>query len=224
MSYATIIYFMARWFSYGDWFAFPLTFWGVTLFIIRRLTTHQYRWWSLPFMSKPVPMVARPGWRVGVATTFVPGAESIEMLAETVSALLAMDYPHDTWVLDEGDDAQVKTLCERLGAFHFSRNFAITPRPGPSRRAQSMEITMRGSMPSVSRGTRSSRRSILTMCQNPLFLPKIGYFNDPEVGYVQAAQSSTISRRVLSPVVRLKKHMYFILPSRCPLMPLGTQS
>ena len=59
----------------------------------------------------------------------------------------------------------------------------------------------------------------------PTFLAEeLGYFNDPEVGYVQAAQSSTISRRVLSPVVRLKKHMYFILPSRCPLMPLGTQS
>ena len=36
-------------------------------------------------------------------------------------ALVTLDYPHDTWVLDEGDEDRVKALCLRLGAKHFSR-------------------------------------------------------------------------------------------------------
>ena len=51
----------------------------------------------------------------------MPGAESLEMLEVTVHALITMAYPHDTWVLDEGDDARVQALCTRLGARHFSR-------------------------------------------------------------------------------------------------------
>jgi cellulose synthase (UDP-forming) len=34
---------------------------------------------------------------------------------------VAMRIPHDTWVLDEGNDPAVKAMCERLGAKHFSR-------------------------------------------------------------------------------------------------------
>ena len=35
--------------------------------------------------------------------------------------LVALDYPHETWVLDEGDNDRVKSLCQRVGASHFSR-------------------------------------------------------------------------------------------------------
>jgi hypothetical protein len=79
------------------------------------------RWMALPFMRVPEPIEARPGWRVGVAVTYVPGTESLDMLERTVAGLLAMRYPHDTWVLDEGNDADVRALCYRMGARHFSR-------------------------------------------------------------------------------------------------------
>jgi hypothetical protein len=95
VSCAVIAYFMTHWFAYGDWFAHPLPFWGLTLIVMGRLTINQFRWWYLPFMRKPVPMTPRSGWRVGVATTFVPGDESIEMLEETIRALVALNYPHD---------------------------------------------------------------------------------------------------------------------------------
>src|SRR6476469_7904759 len=47
--------------------------------------------------------------------------ESLEMLEATLRALVALDYPHDTWVLDESDSEQVKRSCARIGAKHFSR-------------------------------------------------------------------------------------------------------
>lgn len=79
------------------------------------------RWGSLPLMRVPEPMAPPAGWRVAAVTTFVPGLESVAMLRRTVTAMVAMDYPHDTWVLDEGDDAQIRRLCEELGARYFTR-------------------------------------------------------------------------------------------------------
>jgi len=35
--------------------------------------------------------------------------------------MAAVDYPHDTWLLDEGDDPRAKEICERLGVKHYSR-------------------------------------------------------------------------------------------------------
>src|SRR3972149_4545908 len=43
------------------------------------------------------------------------------MLEETPGGVVAIRYPHDTWVLDEGDSADVRALCARHGARHFSR-------------------------------------------------------------------------------------------------------
>ena len=80
----------------------------MTLMVVANLAFNQFVWFLLPQMRKPVPMKAAAGWRVGVATTFVPGGESLEMLEVTLTALVAMRYPHDTWVLDEGDDDCVK--------------------------------------------------------------------------------------------------------------------
>ncbi|HET6646675.1 MAG TPA: glycosyltransferase, partial [Pyrinomonadaceae bacterium] len=92
---------------------------------VLQLTLWQWRWLTLPLMRVPNPIPAAPGWRIAVAVTFVPGAESIEMLEKTVKALIEIDYPHDTWVLDEGDDAEVHELCKRHGARHFSRRHIL---------------------------------------------------------------------------------------------------
>jgi len=43
------------------------------------------------------------------------------MLEGTVKALVSLDHPHDTWVLDEGDDEKVAALYLKIGARHFSR-------------------------------------------------------------------------------------------------------
>ena len=56
-----------------------------------------------------------------MVTTFVPGEESLELLEHSLAALVALEYPHDTWVLDEGDGPAVRALCARMGARYFSR-------------------------------------------------------------------------------------------------------
>jgi cellulose synthase (UDP-forming) len=81
----------------------------------------EWRWIAMPLMRVPWPMAPRAGWRVGAAVTFVPGAEPIEMLEETLGGIVAIEYPHDTWVLDEGNEAAVQDLCRRLSVRYFSR-------------------------------------------------------------------------------------------------------
>ena len=63
-----------------------------------------------------------PGYGVTFVTTFVPSSESIEVLERTVRAMRDQEgYPHDVWVLDEGDSPAARMLCSRLGIQHFSR-------------------------------------------------------------------------------------------------------
>jgi cellulose synthase/poly-beta-1,6-N-acetylglucosamine synthase-like glycosyltransferase/beta-mannanase len=78
-------------------------------------------WFALWHMKKPVPMSPPPGLRVAFLTCYVPGKEPLEMLENTLIAMRDVSYPHDTWVLDEGDSSEVKLLCQRLGVSHFSR-------------------------------------------------------------------------------------------------------
>src|SRR5215208_3110507 len=121
VNWTVIGLFLYYWFAPNLWQADSVVVWVFTCQLLYWLALHQFHWFMLPFMMKPTPMSLLPGWKVGVATTYVPGLESFEMLEKTVTALLTMRYPHDTWVLDEGDNEDVKDLCERLGAHYFSR-------------------------------------------------------------------------------------------------------
>ena len=188
----SIAYFGAYWFSYEDWHDSPILFAGLTLFLLARLSINQLQWMSLYSMRRPAPTTPKSGWRVGVATTFVPGAEPIEMLEQTVGALVAMDYPHDTWVLDEGDDEKVKAVCDRLGAFHFSRR-NIPQYQTTSGRFQSR--SKHGNYNAWLDATGFQDYDIIVgfdpdhVPRSDFLLNVIGDFDHPQIGYVQAAQA-----------------------------------
>ncbi|MGQ0641702.1 MAG: glycosyltransferase [Gemmatimonadaceae bacterium] len=151
----------------------------------------EWRWLALPLMRVPQPSAARQGVRVGVAVTFVPAAESIEMLERTVAALVAMQSPHDTWVLDEGDDIRVRRLCERTGAKHYSRF-------GKSRYQQQdgrfKSGTKYGNYNAWLEETGYVSYDIVVSFDSdhvakPDYLVQvIGYFDDEQIGYVQPSQ------------------------------------
>ncbi len=94
-----------------------------TLVIGYTLAMPAYFIFFLGRMRKPNPALALPdGLRVTFATTFVPGAEGIEVLERTIVAMRdQFGYPHDVWVLDEGGTPEVRALCARVGVSHFSR-------------------------------------------------------------------------------------------------------
>lgn len=180
-----------RWLAHGNaGIANPLVL-VVLGTVMLQFALWQWRWIALPLMRVPVPLDAKPGLRVGVAVTFVPAAESIEMLENTVAALVAIRYPHDTWVLDEGDDGRVRQLCKRLGARHYTR----VGKP----RYQQLEGrfksgTKYGNYNAWLEETGYASYDIVVSFDSdhvarPEYLHQVlGYFDDEKIGYVQPAQ------------------------------------
>ncbi|HEY7566151.1 MAG TPA: glycosyltransferase [Gemmatimonadaceae bacterium] len=109
------------WIRDTEWTRLPVVLVLLVGSFLLELGIWESRWFALPLMRVPREKAPPEGLRVGVAVTFVPGSESIDMLEKTVRAIVAMRYPHDTWVLDEGDEPRVRQLCESAGARHFSR-------------------------------------------------------------------------------------------------------
>jgi cellulose synthase (UDP-forming) len=191
VNFAAAAYALWWWFSRHDWSQQSVVFVLLSIPFIIGLGMFESRWVTLPLMSRPRHMPASGGWRVGVATTFVPGSEPHEMLEDTLTALVAMDYPHDTWVLDEGDDERVKALCERLGARHFSRK-AMSQYQTDSGRFQ--RRSKHGNYNAWLQEVGFEEYDVIVAFDpdhvpHRRFLERVlGYFDDPEVGYVQAAQ------------------------------------
>lgn len=71
----------------------------------------------------PIPVRAQPGRRVAFVTTIVPSKEPIELVRPTLEAATEIRYsgPLDVWLLDEGDDPDVRAMCAELGVHHFTR-------------------------------------------------------------------------------------------------------
>ena len=136
----------AAWFSPATWTHATALFVLITIPFVFGIAMFEARWLLLPLMVRPRHMDPTPGWKVGVATTFVPGWSPSRCSRRPSRALVAMDYPHDTWVLDEGDDEEVKKLCERLGV-HYSpgrARLATRPIPGAMRPGRSTGTTTPG--------------------------------------------------------------------------------
>ena len=72
-------------------------------------------------MRHPRPVVARPGLRVALITLCVPAQESLDVIAAQLEAMVRVHYPHDSWVLDEGNDPTVRKLSASLGVSYFTR-------------------------------------------------------------------------------------------------------
>ncbi len=137
-------------------------------------------------------MPAGPGWKVAVVTTSVPSLESLAMLEKTIRALIALEYPHDTWVLDEENDDRMRELCRKLGANYFSR------RNLPQYRDETGTFqypSKHGNYNAWFYQIGFDRYDIITTF-DPDHIPEanflqevLGYFEDPRIGYVQVAQA-----------------------------------
>jgi cellulose synthase (UDP-forming) len=78
-------------------------------------------WFYVGRMRRPVAAPAPPGLRVAMITPCVPSHESLEVIEGQLRALLEVEYPHDSWILDEGADREVERLAGKLGVNYFTR-------------------------------------------------------------------------------------------------------
>ena len=140
----------------------------------------------------PVPMVPDRCLRVAFLTTIVPGKEPVAMVERTLRAARAIRHPgrYDVWLLDEGDDDEVKAMCAGIGVRHFSR------------RGRAHHNTEAGAFKAKTKHgnynawlDRHGHRYDVFMSVDPDHVPvpeyaerMLGYFRDPDVGYVVGPQ------------------------------------
>lgn len=168
---------------------------GLLLMIVLQLIVALRTWVLAYFAAKardPIPMAPQPGLRVALLTTIVPGKEPVELVMTTLRAMKRVrhDGPVDVWLLDEGDDAEVRRRCVELGVRHFSR------KGRPEWNQPSGEFRAR-----TKHGNHNSWRAMheadydVVAQMDPDHVPypnflerSVGYFTDPDTAFVVAPQ------------------------------------
>ncbi|WFE23922.1 glycosyltransferase family 2 protein [Solwaraspora sp. WMMD937] len=140
----------------------------------------------------PVPVVPPRGLRVAFLTTIVPSKEPVAVVRDTLRAAKRIRHRgvFDIWLLDEGDDAEVKAMCDQLGVRHFTRNGIerYNQRRGPFRAK-----TKHGNYNAWVDAHGDGYDVFLSVDPDHVPLANfaeriLGYFRDPDVAYVVGPQ------------------------------------
>jgi cellulose synthase (UDP-forming) len=108
--------------------------------------------------------------------------EPVQLVRETAMAAAAIRYPHRTWVLDDGNRAEMRAMTEAIGVGYLSRSSVWQ---GKDRHAKA------GNLVNAIYQTTGEFLLILDADQvpRPQILDRVlGYFNDPKVAFVQTPQ------------------------------------
>ena len=154
------------------------------------------RTWTIAYHAgrarDPIPMLTPPGLRVAVLTTIVPGREPVELVMTTLRAMqrIRHDGVLDVWLLDEGDDPEIRRRCEALGVRHFSRR----GRPEWNQAAGEFRARTKHGNHNSWRSEHELNYDVIAQMDPdhvpfPNFLERtLGYFADPDVAFVVAPQ------------------------------------
>jgi cellulose synthase/poly-beta-1,6-N-acetylglucosamine synthase-like glycosyltransferase len=140
----------------------------------------------------PVPVRPPGGQKVAFLTTIVPQAESLELVRPTLEAArkIRHDGRLDVWLLDEGDDDDVKRMCAELGVNHFSRRGVERwNQPSGANKAK----TKHGNYNAWLEAHGHEYEFMLGVDPDHVPLPNfaerlLGYFRDPDVAFVVGPQ------------------------------------
>ncbi|MDG4767737.1 glycosyltransferase family 2 protein [Solwaraspora sp. WMMD406] len=140
----------------------------------------------------PIPVTPQPGLRVAFLTTIVPSKEPIAVVRDTLRAAKRIRHRgvFDIWLLDEGDDDEVKAVCDELGIRHFTRNGVerYNQRRGPFKAR-----TKHGNYNAWVDAHGDDYDVFLSVDPDHVPLANfaeriLGYFRDPDVAYVVGPQ------------------------------------
>ena len=108
--------------------------------------------------------------------------EPVELVAETARAATRISYPHETWILDDGDRPEMRAAAAELGVGYITRTEDWHDRP---RHAKA------GNLNNALFATHGEFMLILDADQIPapeILDRTLGWFQDPEVALVQTPQ------------------------------------
>lgn len=154
----------------------PLYWMLMTAFVFTCLKV-LHEWCHYLFITVPATPPLTHSYTVDIFTTFCAG-EPYEMIVETLTAIQAITYPHETYLCDEADDPYLRELCGKLGVHHVTRTVKINAKAG-----------------NINNALGISKGELCVVLDPdhvpfPNFLdPIVSHFDNPEVGYVQIVQA-----------------------------------
>lgn len=155
-----------------DALVFSATLYATECWGLASLLLHLFMTWRLSVRrALPVPH----GLSVDVFVTTYN--ESVEVLRRTLQGALAIDYPHQTWLLDDGNRAEMRALATEIGCLYFGRKHNTNAKAGNLNNAL----------------THSTAEFVAIFdadhVPSPQFLNRtLGYFSDPLLAFVQTPQ------------------------------------
>jgi cellulose synthase (UDP-forming) len=162
--------------------------------------------WRKPYCLQP----AKDARQFTVDVLVPTYNESCEMLELTLLHCIAMDYPHATWLLDDGTRPEMKSLAEKLGVGYIAREKNTDAKAGNLNNA--MQYTQ-GELIAVFDADFRPEKNFLTRL--------VGYFRDEKVAVVQTPQhyynTGSFQHRRLSGADIYSDQdtfMHFVLPAR----------
>ncbi|MCE7065067.1 glycosyltransferase [Dyadobacter sp. CY326] len=136
-----------------------------------------YEWYHYLHITVPPTPPLTKDFTVDIFTTFCAG-EPYDMIIETLTAVKAITYPHETYLCDEADDPFLKEFCQQLGVHHVTRTVKINAKAG-----------------NINNALKQSKGELCVVLDPdhvplPDFLdPVVPHFTNPEIGYVQVVQA-----------------------------------
>lgn len=126
-------------------------------------------------LTQRPPRTPQPGMKVAV---WVPTYnEPIEIVRRTLRACIAMDYPHTTWLLDDGNRPEMLELAHKLGCEYLARSDNTDAKAGNLNHALQY---CSADFVATFDADHAPRKDFLDKT--------LGYFEDTKVAFVQTPQ------------------------------------
>lgn len=155
-----------------------------------QIVNELFFWYTAKHMKHP--NYVRPQKKLNVAflTAFVPGKEPYDVLENTLRAMTGAKYPHATWLLDEGNDDKAKQICEKYGVHHFSRKGTAKYNQTSGKFKAKTKAGNYNAWYDVHGKNYDfvAQIDVDFMPRNDFLTKTLGYFRDPQVGFVGSPQ------------------------------------
>lgn len=131
------------------------------------------------FMVKKLSIREAPAAEKGLSVdVFIPTYnEPAEIIRRTAINAMAMDYNHKTFILDDGNRSEIRTLASELGCEYIAREENTNSKAGNLNNALKFST---GDFVAIFDADHAPKNTFL--------LRTLGYFTDPEVAFVQTPQ------------------------------------
>lgn len=172
----SVVLFAAWWFR-AEHVANPVLFALLSLATWYGISRIFVGWYNFFHIEQPPQRIATEGRSVAIFITSSPG-EPLAMFERTLAAARAIRYPHTTYLLDDTRDPRFAALAAENGAVHLE----LVGVPGA--KAGKINAALE----------RTAEELVLVLDPDHIPFPEfldavVGWFDDPQVGFVQVAQA-----------------------------------